>query len=96
MDKDLFDDLTASLKEAANIAKGRAFPSRSFKVLGPDVKGVRERTGLSQNEFALLLRVSVRTLQNWEQNRRQPTGPAAALIRILEKSPETAIRALQS
>ena len=96
MDKDLFDDLAASLKEAASIAKGRAFPSRSFKVSGPDVKSVREQTGLSQNEFALLLRVSVKTLQNWEQNRRQPTGPAAALIRIFEKSPEVAIQALQA
>ena len=80
MDKDLFDDLTASLKEAASIAKGRAFPSRSFKVSGPDVKSVREQTGH----------------QNWEQNRRQPTGPAAALIRIFEKSPDTAIQALQA
>lgn len=44
MDKDLFDDLAASLKEAASIAKGRAFPSRSFKVSGPDVKSVREQT----------------------------------------------------
>ena len=48
MDKDLFDDLAASLKEAASIAKGRAFPSRSFKVSGPDVKSVREQTGLSR------------------------------------------------
>ena len=81
MDKDLFADLTASLKEAASIAKGQAFPSRSFKISGPDVKSVREQTGLSQSEFALLLRVSVKTLQNWEQNRRQPTGPAAALLK---------------
>ena len=40
MDKDLFADLTASLKEAASIAKGQAFPSRSFKISGPDVKSV--------------------------------------------------------
>lgn len=45
MDKDLFADLTASLKEAASIAKGQAFPSRSFKISGPDVKSVREQTG---------------------------------------------------
>ncbi len=96
MDKDLFADLTASLKEAASIAKGQAFPSRSFKISGPDVKSVREQTGLSQSEFALLLRVSVKTLQNWEQNRRQPTGPAAALIRIFERAPDTAIQALQA
>ena len=96
MDRDLFDDLTAGLREAADIAGGRAYPSRSFSISGPDVKAVRERTGLSQNEFALLLRVSVRTLRNWEQSHRTPTGPAAALIRIFERTPETAIKALQA
>ena len=96
MDKALFNDLTASLKEAADIAKGRERPSRSFWLTGPDVKAVRERTGLSQQEFATLLRVSVRTLQNWEQSRRQPTGPAAALLRIFDNSPVAAMRALQA
>ncbi|MDR3045341.1 MAG: helix-turn-helix domain-containing protein [Desulfovibrio sp.] len=96
MDKALFEDLTTSLREAVSIAKGREFPSRSFKLTGPDVKAVREQTGLSQQEFAALLRVSVKTLQNWEQSRRTPTGPAAALLRIFDRSPDAAIRALQA
>ncbi|MCK6431910.1 MAG: helix-turn-helix domain-containing protein [Burkholderiaceae bacterium] len=77
MDKTLFDDLVGSLKEAKAIAKGRAKPSRRFELIAPDAKAVREQTGLSQSEFAKLMRVSVKTLQNWEQRRRNPTGPAA-------------------
>jgi putative transcriptional regulator len=46
-----------------------------------------KKTGLSQNEFAARLHISPRTLQNWEQGRRYPTGPAATLIRILDAHP---------
>ena len=78
MDKTLFEELVGSLKEAKAIAKGRANPSRRFELSAPDAKAVREQTGLSQGDFAKLMRVSVKTLQNWEQRRRNPTGPAAA------------------
>jgi DNA-binding transcriptional regulator YiaG len=58
------------------------------------VLAVREKVELSQAQFARLLNVSVRTLQNWEQARREPTGPAKALLRIVEKEPTVALRAL--
>jgi DNA-binding transcriptional regulator YiaG len=58
------------------------------------VLAVREKVKLSQAQFARLLNVSVRTLQNWEQARREPTGPAKALLRIVEKEPTVALRAL--
>ena len=45
------------------------------------------KTGLTQGEFAARLHISARTLQNWEQGRRYPTGPAATLIRILDAHP---------
>ena len=95
MDKELFEDLQASIKEAGRIMKGEAAASRYFVVTGPDVKALREKSGLSQVEFAHLIRVSVKTLQNWEQNRRCPTGPAAALIKVIERAPQEALRALQ-
>ena len=60
----------------------------------PNTKAIREKTGLSQSAFAKLLCVSVDTLQNWEQNRRNPTGPASALLKIFMKAPEAAIKAL--
>ena len=48
---------------------------------------VRKASGLSQSEFAEILGVSVRTLQDWEQGRRRPSGAAATLLRIVEKHP---------
>ena len=54
----------------------------------PSVATIREGTGLSQRRFAELLGVSVRTLQEWEQGRRQPTGAARTLIRMAAKYPK--------
>jgi putative transcriptional regulator len=53
----------------------------------PSVAGVREKTGLSQSKFAKLLGVSVRTLQEWEQGRRAPSGAARTLLMIAAKNP---------
>ncbi|WP_395069406.1 helix-turn-helix domain-containing protein [Paraburkholderia silvatlantica] len=55
----------------------------------------RARTGLSQSAFAALLGISARTLQDWEQGRRQPTGAAQTLLRVAVAHPE-ALRDLQS
>jgi putative transcriptional regulator len=54
----------------------------------PDVARVRSKTGLSQARFAQLLGVSVRTLQDWEQGRRAPTGAARTLLAIAAKNPK--------
>ena len=96
MEKTLFDDLVQSLKEAKDISNGRVHASRRFEVASPDVKTVREQIGLSQSEFAGLMRVSIKTLQNWEQNRRHPTGPAAALLKIVGTAPDLALRTLHA
>ena len=53
----------------------------------PPVSEIRERTGLSQKQFAELLGVSARTLQEWEQGRRAPSGAARTLLRIAAKNP---------
>ncbi len=94
MEKELFDDLVQSLKEAKAIAKGQVQASRHFVVPPPDVRLVREQIGLTQSEFAHLMQVSIKTLQNWEQQRRTPTGPAAALIKIVMAAPDVALKAL--
>jgi putative transcriptional regulator len=86
MDNNLFDDLVASIKEAGAIKrkqlKQAELQNSNCLILKKYVK-----TGLSQNEFAARLHISPRTLQNWEQGRRYPTGPAATLIRILDAHP---------
>lgn len=54
----------------------------------PAVADIREKTGLSQARFATLLGVSVRTLQDWEQGRRAPSGAARTLLLIADKNPK--------
>jgi putative transcriptional regulator len=60
------------------------------------VKAIREKLGRSQAEFALMIGVSVATLQNWEQGRRRPAGPAQALLRVAASNPKIVARALAS
>ena len=57
----------------------------------PSVAEIREATGLPQSKFAELLGVSVRTLQEWEQGRRAPSGAARTLLRIAAKNPKVLI-----
>ena len=94
MQKRLFDELVSSIREAGAIHRGQRKPVRRFEVAASKVQIVREKAGLSQAQFAKLLNVSVKTLQNWEQSRRHPTGPAKALLRIVEREPAAALRAL--
>lgn len=96
MDKNSFDELLASVEEMDAIAKGTSKPSRTFEFPDPEVKAIRKRIGVSQEKFALLLGVSKRTLENWEQGRRHPTGPARSLLRVVEADPEHALKALSS
>jgi len=54
----------------------------------PDVASIRAKTGLSQARFAVLLGVSVRTLQDWEQGRRAPSGAARTLLMVADRNPD--------
>ena len=88
MDNQLFDELLASIKEAGAISRGELEPSRTFTYEIPDIKAIRKKTGLTQAEFAQKLQISPRTLQNWEQGHRNPTGPAITLMKLLDKQPD--------
>lgn len=96
MKKKEFEKLVASVKEAGEIKSGYRAPSRVFEIKPPEIKTVREKLNVSQNEFALMIGVSVRTLQNWEQGRRKPEGPAKALLRIASKNPSAVLDALHA
>ena len=96
MKKEHFEKLLDSIKEAGEIKAGRKAASRVYEIKPPEIKMVRENLNVSQNEFALMIGVSVRTLQNWEQGRRQPEGPAKALLRIASKNPSAVLEALHS
>ena len=69
---------------------------RIRKVPEPDVKAIREAADVSQSDFAKLIGINLRTLQNWEQHRSRPTGPARALLKIVASNPKSAIKALHA
>ena len=96
MDKDLVDELLDSVKQMDRIAAGERSASRTFVFEEPDVKAIREKTRLSQRSFAALIGVSKRTLENWEQGRRHPTGPAKTLLRLVDRDPEHALKTLHA
>ena len=75
------------------IGNGRPRPRRAATD-SIDVRKVRAVTGLSQAKFAELLSIEVATLRNWEQGRREPTGPARALLRAIRNNPIEVIKAL--
>jgi len=88
---ELGEKLLQSVKEmkASNVG-------RVNKVEPNDVAKARLKTGLSQSQFALALQISPRTLQEWEQGRRKPSGAAKALIQIAFRHPEIIQEELQA
>ena len=88
MNDDLFDQLLDSVRQSGAIRRGENKPSRSFTVVVPDVRKIRESWNLSQSNFATILGISVGTLRNWEQGRRVPEGPARVLLQVALKHPD--------
>jgi DNA-binding transcriptional regulator YiaG len=92
-----------SPEEVALIRSGRREEVKAVRLaaiknqaaVGPmDIKAMRQKLDLSQGEFARLIQVNVRTLQNWEHGHRHPTGPARALLKIVAARPDAALDAL--
>jgi putative transcriptional regulator len=88
MREEMFKELLESVRQAGAITRGEMEPSRVFVVEAPDVKAIRAKLGVSQDEFASLLGISVRTLENWEQKRRIPKGPARVLLEVAAAHPD--------
>jgi putative transcriptional regulator len=96
MNKREFEKLVASVKQAGKIRRGEMKASRVFDLKPADIKTVRRKLNLSQSEFALMIGVSLSTLQNWEQGRRRPEGPAQALLKVAASNPKAVVDALAS
>ena len=82
------NDYMAVKKTGRRLGSARVF-------WAPRVLAMRKTMGLSQRVFARLVGVSVKTLQNWEQGRRQPSGPAAVLLTVLVADPGAVLRAVR-
>ncbi len=91
-----FDQLATSVKQAGAIKRGKLKPGRTIQMDPADIRMIRKKLDRSQSEFALMIGVSVSTLQNWEQGRRRPEGPARALLKIASENPEAVARSLRA
>jgi len=96
MNDELFNELIDSVREGAEILRGERQPSRIFEMEPVAIKEIREKFELSQGQFAALLGVSVKTLQNWEQGRRKPDGAAQVLLQVVARHPEAVLDVARS
>ena len=87
------EELGLKLLQSVREMKARKF-ARVTRVAVNEVVEARQSTGMSQAEFASALHISKRTLQEWEQGRRSPSGAAQALVRIAKRHPEVLREAL--
>ena len=97
MDKQHFDQLVKGVREMKRHMSGKSIRgARATVVDEPDVRAIRKAADISQSQFARLIGVNLRTLQNWEQRRTRPTGPARALLKIVASNPKSALEALHA
>ncbi len=89
-----FNELISSIKEAGKIKRGEKKAEKITTFSEPDVKAIRRDVGFSQSKFAALIGVNLRTLQNWEQGHRHPTGPARVLLRLVKSDPVSVFKQL--
>jgi putative transcriptional regulator len=85
--RDIGKEILDGLREIKRGDRGRV-------ITVPDVAEIRAKAGLSQTEFSHLLGVSVRTLQDWEQGRRSPSGAARTLLMVVDKNPQAVLDAV--
>lgn len=93
MKDELFNELVGSIREAGAYLRGGEPAARVTFVGEPDPRIIREGMGMTQERFATALGISVKTLRNWEQGRREPSGPAMRLLEIAAKHPEVFLEA---
>jgi len=96
MKKDQFKELLAGIGQARKIHAGKLKASRVTVFNPVMVRNIRLKLHASQATFAHMIGVSIDTLQNWEQGRRRPEGPALALLKVAAVNPQAVMKALHS
>ena len=93
---DAFSSIKQGLSEAIGYSEGKVKKAVVHKFGPIDVKKIRAKVGMSQNEFASAFGISVSTLRHWERGDRTPQGPALVLLNVVAKEPEVVLQALAS
>ncbi len=91
---ELFESIKRGLEEAIAHSKGEKTEVRVFKPRAVNVKDVRGKTGLTQDQFAATFGISVATLRHWERGDRKPQGPALVLLNAADNDPEGLLQIL--
>lgn len=97
--KNIGDELVEAMGEALAIARGEAAPAAVHQVevvQDVDVRAIRQRLGLSREQFAQRFRFPARTVQEWEQGRRRPDQSARAYLTVIERNPKAVEEALSA
>ena len=89
-----FESIIRGLEEAIEYSQGKKIEVRKFYPEPVNVKSIRQKTELTQEEFAAAFGISVATLRHWERGDRKPQGPALVLLNLVRKSPETVLHVL--
>ena len=89
-----FESIAKGLREAIELNKGKRVAVRVHRPEEVDVAALRQKLGLTQNEFAAKFCISLGTLRHWERGDRKPHGPALALLHVVSKEPKAVLRAL--
>lgn len=90
----VFESIKKGLNEAVEYSQGTKVPVRVFHPEPVNVKNIRQKTHLTQDEFASAFGISVATLRHWERGDRQPQGPALVLLNLVRKSPDMVLTIL--
>jgi len=91
MKNENFKKLVALIQKGLEIRAGCTTPRRLYEIKPTEIQSVREKHNVSQNEFAFMFGVIVRTLRNWEQGGGNPEGSAKALLFVASRNPEPAL-----
>lgn len=94
MTKTFGEDMIEALEEVLAIANGERLPARVHTYYFPDVRAIRKKVGMSQQQFAATYRIPLPTLKGWEQGRRHPDATAAAYLTVIANMPREAQQAL--
>lgn len=91
---EIFNSIKQGLEEAVAYSEGEC-PKAVVHEFSPiDVRNVRAKMGMTQNEFASAFGISVSTLRHWERGDRAPHGPALVLLNVVDKEPQAVLKAL--
>ena len=89
-----FDSIKQGLTEAIAHARGEKVATKVYQPVPVDVAGLRQRMGLTQEQFAARFGFSVATLRHWERGDRTPQGAALVLLNVIDRDPQAVMRAL--